>query len=185
MGGLLQPLPVDLTGQDQLLSPSVGVLRYTGDGILRETWSESGRDLFFSATLLAGYIPDLLKLRERYQYIILHERLAAIRDAKQKLAAMYGLSEGTLITADGEGKNTYDLVTAGLLPEQPMCPITGKALLVNPIGTAPTSPLFGEATEEAEAKMEEARKSLQSEGVVGWVRDRWDDMIQSGETPGS
>ncbi|MBE7560714.1 hypothetical protein HS125_17940 [bacterium] len=149
--GLVRRLPVDLSAQRSLLEPRLSLGQYAGDGIVLRGLSRKGGDLGQEAVLLLGAVPDLLRLRDRYQVMLLRERLTMVDEAKKRLAQMYGLSQGTPITADGEGKNTYDLLTAGLLSEQPVCPITRQPLIVNPIGVAPTSPLF---EEEGQAGLE-------------------------------
>lgn len=149
--GLVRGLPVDLSAQRRLLEASLMVGAYEGDGVVVRSFSEQGGELFHHGLVGLGMAPDVLRMRERYQIMLLRERLAGVEAAKARLASMYGLSAGTPVTADGEGRNTYDLLTAGLLSEQPMCPITRQPLLINPIGTPPASPL---APQEGRAAVE-------------------------------
>ncbi len=147
--GLVRGLPVDFSPQKPLLEPCLVAGQYAGEGLVVRSVSQKGGDLGLAGMLALGKAPDVLRLRERYQIMLLQQRLAMIDEGKQRLAQMYGLTTGTPVTADGEGKNTYDLLTAGLLGEQPMCPFTHQPLIVNPVGTPATSPLFQEQGQES------------------------------------
>jgi hypothetical protein len=141
---LIKPVPIDLSTCADLFEPSVSVGRYTNDGLEITSYSQKGGELFYGGISFMSLLPDLVLLRERYQAMICRQRLQQIAWAKRQLTKDKGLSVGTPVTADGKGTTAYDLLTAGLLNRQPICPVTKQPLVIGDIGTPPSDPSIGD-----------------------------------------
>lgn len=139
-----RPRMFDLSGHTELFTSAVTSIDYHTGGVERRAYSPSGSDVLLKGLSLLAAAPDVMRYKEWWLDMQTERVLEQVAEAKAAMAEQYNLTEGTVVTADGTGKNTFDLIVAGLLPATPVDPRSGQPIVLNPIGQPPRLPTEAE-----------------------------------------
>lgn len=142
-----RPRMFDLNPHAELFTASASVVDYGLNGLFSESFSPSGSDVLLTGLSVLAALPDVFHWKEYWLDFQTQRVLEQVAQAKERIAKEYNLVTGTVVTADGTGRNTYDLVVAGYLPATPTDPRTARPIVIGPIGSPPHVPAEGEVEE--------------------------------------